>query len=91
MITKDLLRELLDYNQETGFFHWKKRVSMSVCAGSAAGTTDGNGYTVIKLKSVRYLAHRLAWIYVNGEWPSQMIDHIGAMLALAPTFYTHFA
>jgi len=34
------------------------------------------GYISISINRNRYLAHRLAWLYENGDWPKQDIDHI---------------
>lgn len=45
-------------------------------AGARAGFKEKNGYIMVKLDRKAYLAHRLAWFYVLGYWPSQQIDHI---------------
>ena len=79
MITKDFLHEILDYDQETGVFRWKKRTSMSIKVGDIAGRAYKVGYRVIKIKRVLYLAHRLAWLYMKGEWPNEVIDHINGV------------
>lgn len=43
--------------------------------GYQAGCPDKNGYLVFRIDGVLYKAHRLAWLYVYGDWPSQGIDH----------------
>ena len=75
MITQIRLRELLRYAPETGEFTWKVSHPRAK-AGAVAGTTDHYGYVVIRLDGHLYKAHRLAWLYVQGVWPSKNIDHI---------------
>ena len=66
---------LLNYDKITGIFTWKKLLAKNhMKVGDKAGTFK-NGYIRIILKGVKYYAHRLAWFYVNGVWPSKDIDH----------------
>jgi hypothetical protein len=75
MITQKRLQELLHYTPATGEFTWKvSRPRAPV--GAVAGATDHYGYIVIRLDTVLYKAHRLAWLYAHGEWPSKGLDHI---------------
>ena len=66
----------LDYEPQSGRFVW--RVSRgSVAAGSCAGSVDViNGYRQISINGKLYRAARLAWLFVNGEWPDGEVDHI---------------
>lgn len=76
MITQDRLRELLDYDQDTGQFTWVNNSRSGMKAGDAAGTVHPKGYTRIKLDKKLYSAHRLAWLYVYGAYPNEQIDHV---------------
>lgn len=74
-LTCEQLRAALDYNAETGEFRWKiKRYRSEI--GSVAGGLHGGGYASIGLYGGRYAAHRLAWLYVHGNWPIGQIDHL---------------
>ena len=70
------LRELLDYDPDTGVFLWKISRSNRVKVGDVAGRTNNTGYKDISIDSRRYLQHRLAWLYETGAWPVAEIDHI---------------
>ena len=74
-LSYDRLVDILDYNKETGEFFWKVRKG-HVMAGSPAGFIHSKGYRIIKINHVQFYAHRLAWLYVHGEWPKDQIDHI---------------
>jgi hypothetical protein len=71
--TRSELQEALDYDPETGQFFWKERRGSAV-AGQQAGCLSVNGCRVIRFGKKLHTAHRLAWLYVHGEWP-QEIDH----------------
>lgn len=74
--TAEYLRSVLHYDPETGIFTWKVRTSNRINVGDATGCPNGDGYLLISVQSRLYQAHRLAWLYVYGEWPEDQIDHI---------------
>jgi hypothetical protein len=74
-LTEQRLRELLHYDQFTGVFTWRVRRG-NVARGSVAGARKSDGYLQIGIDGRLFLAHRLAWLYMNGEWPAGDVDHM---------------
>lgn len=73
-MTQKELKKRLHYDPETGVFTWKD----GRFAGKEAGGITPRGkhkYRNISLCGKRYYAHRLAWLYMTGEWPEDRIDH----------------
>lgn len=75
-MNQELLKELLDYNPETGKFYWKVSKMWQISVGDEAGTLHKKECIHIKINQKSYRAHRLAWLYMYGTWPKNMIDHI---------------
>jgi hypothetical protein len=75
MITQSILALNLNYYPFTGLFIWNRQLGR-VKKGDLAGTVNSNGYVQIRIRGKIYLAHRLAWLYVHGEFPNTMLDHI---------------
>jgi len=75
MLTQKHLKEILDYDKETGLFTWKVKKSKKIKAGKIAGTLNNRGYTVITIDEKKYSAHRLAFLYEYMRFPEE-IDHI---------------
>ena len=73
-LTHERLYEVLDYSPILGLFWWLKSRGTKK-AESVAGTKRPDGYIQIQIDDRLYLAHRLAWLYVHGEWPPEEIDH----------------
>jgi len=74
-LTQEYLREILDYNPDTGIFTWKVRKSMNVYPGDVTGASDQDGYLLTKIDGKTYKLHRVAWLYMTGSWPKGEIDH----------------
>jgi hypothetical protein len=76
-ITLARLRQVLDYSPQTGVFTWRERVAKCVHIGGVAGCKEKRiGYITIGVDGQIYKAHRLAWLYMTGNWPIKFIDHI---------------
>ncbi|WP_324710403.1 HNH endonuclease signature motif containing protein [Pseudomonas citronellolis] len=76
MLTADLLRDIIHYDPVSGLFTWKRTLSNRAKEGHLAGTVTDRGYLVITIARRRMQAHRLAWLYVHGEEPAGVIDHL---------------
>ena len=76
MLTQAELQSQLNYDPETGIFTWKISKSGIKKINQVAGNTDQKGYRRIKINQIIYKEHRLAWLYVYGEFPKIQIDHI---------------
>jgi HNH endonuclease len=74
-LTAARLRELLNYNPDTGRFVWLVTKARQANAGDAAGSPN-HGYIAIGCDGDLRFAHRLAWLYMHGVWPTGRIDHI---------------
>lgn len=72
------LRALYRYEPATGNFirliaighhdtHRAGKISGCVCKKS--------GYVLLRIDGTLYRAHRLAWLYMTGEWPVNDVDH----------------
>ncbi|TET76524.1 MAG: HNH endonuclease [Candidatus Heimdallarchaeota archaeon] len=72
MITTEKLKNLLTYCPYNGTFFWRESRKDS----NEAGHIEKKGYRVIIIKGKKYKAHRLAWLYIYGQFPSKQIDHI---------------
>jgi len=70
------VKELLDYDRETGNFYWKPRPTINQrYVGKRAGTNK-DGYVNIQINGKFVRAHRLVWLIEHGEWPDGDTDHI---------------
>lgn len=77
MLTTERLKQLLNYNPETGGWTWissptRKPQLLDKEAGHLAAS---DGCRRIMIDRVMYRASRLAWFYMKNEWPKEEIDH----------------
>ena len=80
MLSAERLKELLTYSPETGLFFWNSGDRLvGVNAGRdqhPAGSINSRGYRTIRIDGKYYKAHRLAFLYMNGCWPTGVVDHL---------------
>jgi hypothetical protein len=77
-LTAARVRELVSYDPDTGEFRWNVDRG-GRRSGSVPGWVSHWGYAEFKINRSQYKAHRLAWLYVTGEWPKGEIDHINGV------------
>jgi hypothetical protein len=74
-LTAAEVRRLLHYESDSGTFFWRVD-TRNTATGDMAGSRQSRGYWHIKINRRLYMAHRLAWLYVTGEWPIGHIEHV---------------
>ncbi len=79
MLTADRVRELFDYDRETGWLVRKVTVSSRAIAGMRAGGTRADGYRHVSVDGRRELEHRLVWLHVHGSLPDEFVDHVNGV------------
>ena len=77
-LTQDRLKQLLRYDPETGEFIRVVGVK-GAAAGTVAGCINKQGYNFIGIDHERPYAHRLAFLYMTGDWPTFQVDHINGI------------
>lgn len=72
VLTAARVREVISYNPKTGTFRW-----LSTGTGRIQDSVGWmmQGYHWICIDGQSCAAHRLAWLYMTGEWPAVEIDH----------------
>jgi hypothetical protein len=83
------LRQLLDYNPDTGSLHWRERSrelfathrsyrawNARYAGALAFSCQNPAGYMTGQLFGRWHAAHRVVWAWVHGAWPTHQIDHI---------------
>lgn len=69
------VRQLLDYDPVTGVFTWKVRCGRAKAGTRAGSLHKSDGYRIIGIDGATYYEHRLAWLWMTGNWPFGEIDH----------------
>ena len=73
-LTATTLRFHLNYDPITGLFY-RRLTGSTYKPGDLAGGRQTTGYIAISVCGKMYYAHRLACLYMTGEWPATQLDH----------------
>jgi len=75
LLSVESLKQALHYNPVTGFFTWRRDGKRAGSFPSVVSRKCGR-YIRILVHGERYLAHRLAFLYMTGGEPPFELDHI---------------
>jgi len=81
--------EIFNYDPDTGIVRWADHIPRKYFdsdqgykvvngrnAGKVIGNMDSGGYLQVRWKNTAYILHRIIWLMMTGDWPSEHIDHI---------------
>jgi hypothetical protein len=83
----DYLDQCFEYDQETGELRWKERpvshfptkraaaIWNGRFAGKLAGCANADGYRIVGVGTINWLAHRLIWKLMTGDDGPESVDH----------------
>lgn len=74
-ITAELVRSLFIYDPKTGVFINRINRGTRAKSGKKTGKIKPHGYVTLCIDGKEYYAHRIAWLYMTGQWPTKDIDH----------------
>lgn len=74
-LTSEAVRRLLIYDPFTGLWQYRERGPHRPRGWFAGAADRGTAYLRIQIGARKYLAHRLAWLWMKGRWPRDEIDH----------------
>ena len=76
-LTIERLRDALHYDQDTGAFTWvNPNRKGNAKKGARAGSVQNTGHRVITVDGASHCENRLAWFYMTGNWPADLVDHV---------------
>lgn len=75
VLTASRLREVLNYDPRTGMFTWLIDKGSRVKVGDVAGCKNKKGYVKVVIDQKQYTSHRLAFLWMTGEFPPHQVDH----------------
>ena len=71
---------LFRYERDTGDIYWTKFNGLMHPSGLAGcihtHKRNNKTYRFVKVRGLKFKAHRLAWLLSYGHWPPGIIDHI---------------
>ena len=69
----------LKYQPETGHWIRLQRAGSGLAGSRADSLTKGSKYFQVRVFGKQFNAHRLAWFYMTGNWPTWQIDHVDGL------------
>lgn len=89
VLTASIVRDLLDYDPDTGLLHWKHRplrycsseqsqkaINARIAGRRAFTALNTGGYYQGAVLRLQVVAHRVIWLWMTGDHPADCIDHI---------------
>lgn len=74
-LTQARLKELYTYDKTTGIFTSLVARGRVPKGHQTKGSVNAAGYCRLRIDGELHYAHRLAWLYEYGDWPTVLIDH----------------